>query len=704
MSVGEAGSESVTALESVTDLVEIAGKLKASRVVIAGGHRVDDLRLVESARDHGIIGRTILVGRKALVDDAVAQVGIDLDSIEIIPAEDDEAMAAATVSVVRDGRADMVLKGGISTPVINRRMLKLAVRPTVSLASVFEASPIAGSRPMIMTDPGVTTVCNFGRMVGLIDNAIEVARVAMGIECPKVAVLSANEKQIASMPSTGLARRLSERSWPNATVYGPLSLDLAIDPESVVAKSLPDTPAAAEVAGNADILACPSIETANVLYKLVMAMSKYGQASIACITLGFPVPYIILSRADTLETRLFSIALCSIYAQRTATAAMQRGAKPGAAAQEPAATVLAVNPGSTSIKVTVHAGGKAVQEEELPYEMPSLATAGVFEEQVGKLTGLVRDRIREWGIEGLRAIAARGGFLPRPASKLSSGTYVVAETTDRGIVVNREIVEAITERAEKEHAGNLGIPVAARLAVDFGVPAFAVDPVVVDEFCPEAEVSGYRGIARRSTAHALSIHAAARRAAEVVGRNLADINLVVAHLGGGITVAAVRQGRMTDNNIALLGGGPFTPQRAGALPTDGLIDLCYSGGFTRDELVRELTKRGGLQSYLGEHRMEAIEDRIAGGDREAELVVNAMIYQVAKEIGAMYVAAGTDVEAVVLTGGLVRSRRIRKGVSRAVAQLAPVLVFPGSLEMQALAEGVIEVLEGRRKPLRYRAG
>jgi len=690
----------VETLESVTDLVEIAGTLKSSTVVIAGGHRVEDLRLVESARDHGIVDRTILVGKQALVEDAVGQVGINLDNVEIVAADDDEEMAAATVSVVREGRAEMVLKGGISTPVINRQMLKLAVRPTVSLASVFEASPVAGGRPMIMTDPGVTTVCNFGRMAGLIDNAVEVARVTMGIDRPRVAVLSANEKQIASLPSTWLARKLAERSWPNADVYGPLSLDLAIDPESVRAKKLPDTPAVNAVAGQADILACPSIDTANVLYKLIMAMSKYGQASIACITAGFPVPYIILSRADTLETRLFSIALCSIYAQRTA-ASSRSAVSTGRDAREPAPVVLVVNPGSTSIKLAAHTGTEALHEEELSYEMPSLDTPEAFAGQLDKLAGLVAEAVERWQVGEPAAIAARGGFLPRQACKLRSGTYVVAEKTEDGVVTDEAIVDAVVERAEKEHASNLGIPVAARLARRLGIPAYTVDPVVVDEFDRRAEISGYKGITRRSTAHALSVRAAARRAAAAVGRPVEDINLVVAHLGGGITVAAMRKGRMVDNTIALLGGGPFTPQRAGVLPTGELIDLCYSGKFTRDELARELTKRGGLASYLDEHRMEAIEERIAGGDGEAELVVEAMVYQIGKEIGAMYVASGRDVEAIVLTGGLVRSRRVRKGVTAMVAQLAPVLVFPGSLEMEALAERVVAVLTQQVEPLRY---
>jgi butyrate kinase len=693
-------SHTPAVLRSVTDLVEITGKLESSSVVIAGGHRSADLRLVESARDHGIVDRIILVGRKDMVSEAVERVGIDLDPRNIIGAEDDEGIAAATVSLIRDGGADIVLKGGISTPVINRQMLKVATRPTVSTVSIFEAAPIAEGRPMILTDAGVTTVCNFGRMVNLVQNAVEVAQVVMGIERPRVAVLSANEKQIASLPSTWMGMKLTERSWPNAVVYGPLSFDLAVDAKSVLAKKLPDIPQAGEVAGRADILVCPSIDSANVLYKAIMAMTKYGQASIAGITVGLPVPYIILSRADSLETRLLSVALCSIYAQQTRAKRVETATTPIHAPGRKW-RVLAVNPGSTSIKLALYENERAKCEEEWPWQMPSLSAPDELKRQTQSMTELATEMLERRGGGQVDAVAARGGFLPRPPDKIQGGTYVVAEVCDGEVSVERGIVDAIVERAEKEHASNLGIPVAAALAERLRVPAYVVDPVVVDEFSSEAEVSGYAPIVRRSASHALSIRAAARKAADSIGLSMTDICLVVAHLGGGITVAGVRRGRMIDNSIALLGGGPFTPQRAGTLPMGELIDLCYSGKFTRAELVTEMTKRAGLQSYVGEHRMEEIEKLIASGDREAGRAVEAMIYQIAKEIGAMYVAVGSDVEAIVLTGGLTHSKRVRDGVRHHVRTLAPVLVFQGSLEMAALAAGAVEVLSGKSKPRRY---
>ncbi len=303
-------------LTSVADLVEIAGKLPPSNVVIPGGHRLEDLKLVEAARDHGIVDRIVLVGDRRAIRNSVSELGIRIRPENIVPAEKPEEIAAAAAGIVTSGRADIVLKGDISTPVINRALKPLAIRPTVSLVTVFDAAPISSGRPMVLTDAGFTTVCGFERMVDLIRNACEVARLVMGIPRPRVAVLSANEKPIPSLPSTSLGAELAAREWEEAVVYGPLSFDLATDPESVALKGLAGPPAAREVAGRADILVCPGIDTANVLYKTLTALNKYGLASLAGITVGFPFPYVILSRADTLETRLESIALCSVFAQR----------------------------------------------------------------------------------------------------------------------------------------------------------------------------------------------------------------------------------------------------------------------------------------------------------------------------------------------------------------------------------------------------
>jgi len=304
--------------ESITDLIEIAGTLTPSTVVVIGGDRIEDLKLVESARDHGIVDRIILVGRGESIAAAVEAAGIKIDPADIVPADSAEQVARAAIDLIKSGGIDIALKGNISTPLINRRILPLATRRTVSLATVFDAAPIGGGRPMVMTDAGVTTNCSLERMVDLVNNAAEVARLILEIERPRVAILSANEKQIASLPSTRIGAELAQMEFDNAVVYGPLSFDLATDVDSVALKGIENLPGASEVAGQADVLVCPGIDSANILYKAISAMNKYGLASLASITVGFPLPYIILSRADSVETRLVSIAMCSIYARRSA--------------------------------------------------------------------------------------------------------------------------------------------------------------------------------------------------------------------------------------------------------------------------------------------------------------------------------------------------------------------------------------------------
>ena len=697
------GEFEVNGFEKVVDLVAIAGSLRPLAAVMAGGERVEDLLLVESARDHGIIDRIILVGRKPRIAEAVEKVGIDVPEQDIVAADSDDAAAAATVEHVKSGVAEMVLKGSTPTHVLHRHMLPLAIRSTVSLVSIFDAAPLANGRPMILTDAGVTTVCNYARIAGLIRNAVDVARHVMQIERPRVALLSANEKILPTLPSTQLGAEFARRGWPGAFVYGPLSLDLATDPRAVASKGLPDVPCAREVAGRADILVCPCIDSGNVIYKMISAMIKYGEASLANIIMGFPKPYVLLSRSDALETRLNSVALGAIYAQRRLG---EHAGAPRAAAAENGKIhrIVAVNPGSTSTKIALFENERCIQHFETPFAIPAVKTAAERRNQAAELAQNVLQTLESAQWKGVDAIATRGGFLPRPPGKLSGGAYAVADVREGEVSVNTALVSEMLEHPERPHASNLGIPVAALLAQKLKAPAYAVDPVVVDEFAPEAEISGYAGITRRNISHALSVRAASRKAAEIMGRPLEDINLVVAHLGGGITIAAVRNGRMVDGNISLLGGGPFTPQRAGALPASELIELCFSGRFTREELVEELTARGGLKSYLGEYRLEVIETRIREGDEHARMIVEAMVYQISKEIGAMFVASGGEAEAIVLTGGMVRSEYVRNGLKKRVGRLAPVLVFDEPLEMEALASGALAALTGESLPKRYVGG
>jgi len=681
----------------VSDLLEVAGSMTPKNVVIPGGHREDDLRLLESARDHGIIGNCLLIGHADRIRAATHKVGIDVPDAHIFGTSTDQETAAKTVELVRKGRADIIIKGDISTPTLSRAILKLRVRNTMGQVTMFDAAPLAGGRPMFLTDPGVTTECTYGRLIDLIESAADVARVVTGIAKPRVALLSANEKVIPSLRSSVVAAALAERKWNDMYVCGPLSFDLATDMESVSCKGMPASRHARQVAGRADVLVCPGIDTANAVYKTIMAMANYGDASMAGITTGVQVPYGILSRSDPIETKLDSIALCCVYAERTghgetAAATKRKAAKPQ--------KILTINPGSTSTKVAVFENDSCLYEQELSYAS-KLLPGSDLQAEVDERVEQVDAFLRKHKVRGLTAVVGRGGFLKRPRGKLKGGTYLVADVKKREARVQEDIVRGVTEFSEMDHASNLGIPMAAAYAQQLTLPAYAVDPVVVDEFCPEAEFSGYAGIKRKSTAHALSIKAAVHQFAEENRRDPGAVNVVVGHLGGGITIAAIREGRMIDNTIALLGEGPFTPQRTGALPLKELIDLCYDSGLSKAELITELTKRGGLVSYLGDDRLEKIGELASSGDKKAAGVIEAMAYQVAKDIGAMAVAVGQKVEAVVLTGGMVRSSLLLRGIRGRIASLGPVVVYRESLEMVAMARGACRVLSGREKPLQY---
>ncbi len=295
--------------------------------------------------------------------------------------------------------------------------------------------------------------------------------------------------------------------------------------------------------------------------------------------------------------------------------------------------------------------------------------------------------LRRCGIDvrALDAVAARGGLLePCP-----SGTYQVNGPMLRDLESGRHGV----------HASNLGAIIGDRIARLASVPAFIVDPVIVDEMTPEARFSGIPEIERRSVWHALNQKAVARRAAAALGKPYEETNLIVAHLGGGISVAAHCRGRAVDVNNALDGDGPFAVERSGGLPAGDLVRLAHR--MPKGELLRRITGEGGVVAYLGTNDMRQVERRAASGDRKVRAVIAAMAYQVAKEIGACAAVLRGKVDAVVLTGALARCRPLIMGIRRRVRFIAPVRVAPGEMEMEALAFGALRVLRGEARARRY---
>jgi butyrate kinase len=354
-------------------------------------------------------------------------------------------------------------------------------------------------------------------------------------------------------------------------------------------------------------------------------------------------------------------------------------------------TLLIINPGGTSTKVAVFRDQSPEIEETVRHRADELGRfQGVIDQEPFR-EKIILDLLYERGIElgTFSAIVGRGGAL----KPLSSGTYRVRSEMVADIRAGRVFVD---------HASNLGPLLAHGLAEKAGLPAFIVDPVSVDEFIPEARLSGLPELERASMSHALNLKMVCRQAAASLGRDYREVNLVAAHLGSGITVSAHRRGRMIDVNNAV-DGGPFAPTRTGGLPTTGLIRLCFSGKYDRVQLLDLATKKGGLTAYLGTSDGEQIEKRIGDGDHRAKLVYDAMIYQIAKEIGAMAAVLKGQVDGMVLTGGLARCGYLIDSLTQRISFVAPVMVFPGEDEMKALALGALRILSGEEKAMEYDA-
>ncbi len=358
--------------------------------------------------------------------------------------------------------------------------------------------------------------------------------------------------------------------------------------------------------------------------------------------------------------------------------------------------LLVINPGSTTTKAAVFEDEQLEHVETLRHSADVLRTFDHILDQYDlRLQALVAF-MDAHGIapSSLAAVIGRGGLL-RP---VPSGTYLVND---------RMLSELFCRDKEREHASSLGAPLAHEIASRAGIPAFIVDPVSVDEFDDLARISGLPEITRRSLSHALNLKAIGRRAAQHLGRSYQELNLVMAHLGGGISVTAHRQGRMVDVNQALDGTGPFAPERAGGLPVGDVVRMCFGEGafdglcLTYDEMFRKLAGEGGLVAHLGTNNAVEVEERIASGDEHARLIYQAMAYQISKEIGAMATVLKGQVDAIVLTGGVAHSQILVEWIRDRTGWIAPMLVYPGEDEMLAMVQGALRVLEGEEEAKEY---
>lgn len=346
--------------------------------------------------------------------------------------------------------------------------------------------------------------------------------------------------------------------------------------------------------------------------------------------------------------------------------------------------ILTINPGSTSTKWAVFsAENKALRlviSKTIDHEKEELDRYSDFDSHYHFRKKKIVDSAG-LALADIDVYVARGGLLlPIP-----SGVYRV----------NHLMIEHLKNEIGGRHASNFAAPIAKSLAEDNQKKdVFIVDPVVVDEMDDIARISGVPEINRRSIVHALNQRAVAMKYASSLGVKYESLNLVVAHMGGGISVASHRRGRMVDVNNALYGEGPFTPERSGGLPVGDLVDLCFSKKFTKQEVMRKLKGGGGLVAYLQTHDAREIERRIHQGDSFARTVYEAMIYQIGKEIGAYSAVLDFEVDAILLTGGLAHSDFICDRITKKVSSVAPVIRFPGSDEEEAMARGAYSALQG----------
>ncbi len=352
--------------------------------------------------------------------------------------------------------------------------------------------------------------------------------------------------------------------------------------------------------------------------------------------------------------------------------------------------VLVINPGSASTKFGFYTRQGAEWVRTIRHGDEELSRFG-DRPMVARLeyrAALIAQALEDAGqsAAAVAAVAGRGGLLPA----MPCGTYLV----------DQDMVDELHLARRGEHASNLGAFLALRFAQAARVNAYIVDPVTADEWQPCARLSGSPLIERSPIAHVLNAKAVARRFAKEQARPYESLRLIVAHMGSGISVSAHAQGLMIDGNT--IDEGPFGPDRTGALPVRALIKLCFSGRFAQKELDHKVFGNGGLFAYLGTRELEEVERRATAGDPQAALVFDAMVYQIAKEAGAMAAVLEGKVDALLLTGGIAHSERVVTRLRKYLEWIAPITVYPGEDELQALAEGVFRVLNGEENPKRLR--
>ncbi|MCR4989681.1 MAG: butyrate kinase [Lachnospiraceae bacterium] len=350
---------------------------------------------------------------------------------------------------------------------------------------------------------------------------------------------------------------------------------------------------------------------------------------------------------------------------------------------------LIINPGSTSTKLGVFEDETLLFEETLRHSTEEIAQYDSIFAQKDFRKNIILSFLKEKGVDikSFNVIVGRGGML----KPIPGGTYAVTD----------DLLEDLKVGVQGQHASNLGGILAREIADEIGVPSYIVDPVVVDELMPIARYSGVPELPRKSVFHALNQKAVAKRYAKEAGISYDSLNLIVVHMGGGVSVGAHEKGKVVDIFNALDGDGAFSPERAGGVPSGALIKMCFSGKYSEAEVYKKIVGNGGFNAYLGTNDMRNVNKMIDEGDSHAEEVREAFIMQVAKDIGSMACVLNGKVDRIIVTGGIAYNETVVNKIKERAGFIAPFTVYPGEDELLALAQGALRVLNGEEKVMEY---
>ncbi|MBP5309648.1 MAG: butyrate kinase [Lachnospiraceae bacterium] len=341
---------------------------------------------------------------------------------------------------------------------------------------------------------------------------------------------------------------------------------------------------------------------------------------------------------------------------------------------------LIINPGSTSTKIGVFEDETLLFEETLRHSTEEIAQYATIADQKDFRKDIIMNLLKEknFDIKSLGMIVGRGGML----KPIPGGTYKVTDELLHDLVIGKQ----------GQHASNLGGMLAREIGDELGIPSFIVDPVVVDELCDVARYSGVPELPRTSVFHALNQKAVAKRYAKEIGKSYDSLNLIVVHMGGGVSVGAHKNGQVIDVFNALDGDGAFSPERAGAVPVGALIKMCFSGQYTEKEIYKKFVGNGGFNAYLGTNDMRDVEKMVDEGNAKAKEIRDAFIFQVSKNIGSMSCVLKGKVDQIIVTGGIAYDKEVVAGLKEAAGFIAPFTVYPGEDELLALVQGGLRVM------------